>query len=246
MSNNKTVLITGASRGIGAACAEEFAMRGYRVVLGYLTSVEAAHTLEKKLRAHGAEVLAVGADVSREQEVERLFSEAESAFGGVDILINNAGISQIKMLCDTDKADWERMFSVNTESAYLCSRRALAHMVHEKWGRVINVSSMWGLCGASCEVAYSASKAALVGFTKALAKELAPSGVTVNALAPGFIDTDMNRALSEEERKSFFEEIPVGRAGTPTEVAHAAAFLADERSAYITGQVLAVDGGITG
>lgn len=246
MSSSKTVLITGASRGIGAACAGEFASRGYRVVLGYRTSADAAHRLEQQLRDAEAKVLAVGADVSSEQEVERLFAEAENAFGGVDILVNNAGISQIKMLCDTTSADWEGMFAVNTEAAYLCSRRALAHMVHQKWGRIINVSSMWGLCGASCEVAYSASKAALIGFTKALAKELAPSGITVNALAPGFIDTDMNRHLSLEERTAFFEEIPVGRAGMPAEVAYAAAFLADERAAYITGQVLAVDGGITG
>lgn len=244
--SSKTVLITGASRGIGAACAEEFAHAGFAVVINYHKSVEQAKALEKRLCDSGAKALAVRADVSKPDEVEALFQTVEQTFGGVDILINNAGISRIQMLCDTPPADWENVFSVNTEAAYLCAKRALSHMVHEKWGRIINISSMWGLCGASCEVAYSASKAALIGFTKALAKELAPSGITVNAIAPGFIDTDMNRALSEKERVAFFEEIPIARAGKPEEVAYAAAFLADRRAAYITGQVLAVDGGITG
>lgn len=241
----KTVLITGAARGIGAACAEKFAALGYNIVLNYCTSEKQALALAETLKQNGAQVLCVCADVSDANAVESLFTQAEAAFGQVDILINNAGISQIKMLCDVTEADWRHMFAVNMDSAYLCSKRALCAMVAQKWGRIIHISSMWGICGASCEVPYSASKAALIGFTKALAKELAPSGITVNALAPGFIDTPMNRNVSPEDTAAFIEEIPVGRIGKPHEVAHAAAFLAHEDSGYITGQVLAVDGGIT-
>ena len=214
-STKRTVLITGAARGIGAACAAKFASLGYNLVLNYRTSEEQALTLAQTLKQSGAEILCVCADVSDKSAVESLFAQAEAAFEQVDILINNAGISQIKMLCDVTEDDWRRMFAVNMDSAYLCSKRALSAMVSQKWGRIINISSMWGLCGASCEVSYSASKAALIGFTKALAKELAPS------------------------------EIPVNRIGKPYEVAHAAAFLAHEDSGYITGQVLAVDGGLT-
>lgn len=241
----KTVLITGAARGIGAACAEKFAALGYNIVLNYRTSEKQALALAETLKQNGAQVLCVCADVSDANAVESLFTQAEASFGQVDILINNAGISQIKMLCDVTEADWRHMFAVNMDSAYLCSKRALCAMVAQKWGRIIHISSMWGICGASCEVPYSASKAALIGFTKALAKELAPSGITVNALAPGFIDTPMNRNVSPEDTAAFIEEIPVGRIGKPHEVAHAAAFLAHEDSGYITGQVLAVDGGIT-
>lgn len=244
-STKRTVLITGAARGIGAACAEKFASLGYNLVLNYRTSEEQALTLAQTLKQNGAEILCVCADVSDKSAVESLFAQAEAAFGQVDILINNAGISQIKMLCDVTEDDWRRMFAVNMDSAYLCSKRALSAMVSQKWGRIINISSMWGVCGASCEVPYSASKAALIGFTKALAKELAPSGITVNALAPGFIDTPMNRNVSQEDAAAFIEEIPVNRIGKPYEVAHAAAFLAHEDSGYITGQVLAVDGGLT-
>ncbi len=242
---NKTVLITGAARGIGAACAEKFASLGYRVILNYRTSEKEAFFLSQKLTETGAKVLCVRADVSKADEVEKMFERAESAFGKVDVLVNNAGISQIKMFCDVTESEWRHMFAVNTDSAYLCSRRAIAPMIHEKWGRIVNISSMWGICGASCEVPYSASKAALIGFTKALAKELAPSGITVNAIAPGFIDTPMNRNISLQDAASFIEEIPVSRAGNAYEVAHAAAFLAHEDSGYITGQVIAVDGGIT-
>lgn len=244
-NTRKTVLITGAARGIGAACAEKFAALGYNIVLNYRTSKKQALALAETLKQNGAQVLCVCADVSDANAVESLFAQAEAAFGQVDILINNAGISQIKMLCDVTEADWRHMFAVNMDSAYLCSKRALCAMVAQKWGRIIHISSMWGICGASCEVPYSASKAALIGFTKALAKELAPSGITVNALAPGFIDTPMNRNVSPEDTAAFIEEIPVGRIGKSYEVAHAAAFLAHEDSGYITGQVLAVDGGIT-
>ena len=241
----RTVLITGGAKGIGAACAEHFACLGCNVVINYLTSETLAKNLQKELSDRGYNVLTVKADVSSKPQVEKMFELADKTFGGVDILINNAGISKIGIFNDFSEEDYDNIFDVNMKSAYLCSKYAVSHMLKKHWGRIINISSMWGLVGASCEVPYSASKAALIGFTKSLAKELAPSGITVNSLAPGFIDTDMNAHISEQDRTDFIESIPISRAGIPMEVAHAAAFFADERSSYITGQVLAVDGGFT-
>lgn len=242
---NKTVLITGASGGIGSSIAEKFSSLGYNVILNYNKSKEQALSLCEKLRESNANVHAVCADVSDAKQVKNMFDEIQNLFGGVDVLINNAGISQIKMINDVTEDEWDRMFDINTKSAYLCSKLAIPYMVNNKWGRIINISSMWGICGASCEVPYSASKAALIGFTKALAKELAPSGITVNCIAPGFIDTKMNSHLSGSEIEDFIQEIPVMRLGKPKEVAHAVSFVADENSGYMTGQVLAIDGGIT-
>lgn len=241
----RTVLITGGAKGIGAACAEHFACLGCNVVINYFTSETSAENLQKELSDRGYNVLTVKADVSSKPQVEKMFELADKTFGGVDILINNAGISKIGIFNDFSEEDYDNIFDVNMKSAYLCSKYAVSHMLKKHWGRIINISSMWGLVGASCEVPYSASKAALIGFTKSLAKELAPSGITVNSVAPGFIDTDMNAHISEQDRTNFIESIPISRAGTPMEVAHAAAFFADERSSYITGQVLAVDGGFT-
>ena len=242
-NNKKTVLITGAARGIGAACAEKFAALGYNIVLNYRTSEKQALALAETLGENGTEVLCVCADVSDANAVESLFAQTEAAFGNVDILINNAGISQIKMLCDVTEADWRQMFAVNMDSAYLCSKRALCAMVTQKWGRIIHISSMWGICGASCEVPYSASKAALIGFTKALAKELAPSGITVNCIAPGLIETGMNSNLTIEELNDFVEGIPLGRMGSADEIAAAVRFLSSPAAEYITGQVLGINGG---
>ena len=241
----RTVLITGGAKGIGAACAEHFARLGCNVVINYFTSETSAKNLQKELSDRGYNVLTVKADVSSKPQVEKMFELADKTFGGVDILINNAGISKIGIFNDFSEEDYDNIFDVNMKSAYLCSKYAVSHMLKKHWGRIINISSMWGLVGASCEVPYSASKAALIGFTKSLAKELAPSGITVNSVAPGFIDTDMNAHISEQDRTDFIESIPISRAGIPMEVAHAAAFFADERSSYITGQVLAVDGGFT-
>ena len=240
----KTVLITGASGGIGQAIARKFAQLRYNVVIVYNSGKERADDLLSELKDI-TDVIAVKADVSDETEVENLFAEAEKAFGGIDVLINNAGISQIKMINDVPPEEWDRMFAVNTKSAYLCSKRAISYMVRRHFGRIINISSMWGICGASCEVPYSASKAALHGFTKALAKELAPSGITVNCICPGLIDTVMNAHLSDEDMAEFINEIPVMRIGKPEEIAHACGFFADEMSGFITSQILAVDGGMT-
>ncbi len=239
---NQTVLITGASRGIGAACAVEFAKRGYRVIVNYNQNKKAAETVCDLIRAQGGVCMCVQADVSDAAQVEKMFAEAE-AFGGVDVLVNNAGIAKAAMLCDTTPELWRRMFAVNVDGVYHCCRAALAHMVQKKRGAIINISSMWGQVGASCESAYSATKSAVIGFTKALAKELGPSGITVNCVAPGLVDTEMNAHLSCEDIDALCEEIPLGNVAAPQQIATAVCFLASEDASYITGQVLSPNGG---
>lgn len=236
----RTVLITGSARGIGAATAALFADMGYNVVINYNTSKTEASALLKKL---GDRAIAVQADVSNPDEAKLLFEAAEKAFGGVDVLVNNAGIAQQKLFTDITQRDYDRMFDCNVRSVFNCCQCALPYMIHQKNGRIINISSMWGVTGASCEVHYSASKAAVIGMTKALAREVGPSGITVNCIAPGVIDTPMNSGFDAETMESLRDETPVGRIGTPEDVAKAAAFLADENSSFITGQVLGVDGG---
>lgn len=239
----KTVVITGSARGIGAATAALFADYGYNVVINYNTSEADAHALLEQLKNKNCNVIAVRADVSVSQEAQHLFDKAKEAFGSVDILVNNAGIAQQKLFTDITDADYDRMFNCNVRSAFNCCRCALPDMIHNKYGRIINISSMWGIVGASCEVHYSASKAAVIGMTKALAREVAPSGITVNCIAPGVIDTPMNKGFDEETMSALREETPVGRIGTPEEVAKAVMFFAEENSGFITGQVLGIDGG---
>ena len=241
----RTVLVTGASGDIGSAIAEKFAFLGYNVVLHYNKSEETANALCERLKQTNPNVMTVSADLTNKSQVDKMFEIAEKTFGNVDILVNNAGISQIKILCDVSEEEWQNMFDVNMKSVFLCSKRAYSGMVNNKFGRIINISSIWGVLGASCEVPYSASKAAVIGFTKALAKELAPSGVTVNCVSPGLIESKMNSHLSKEELEDFVKDIPVARAGKTSEVAHAVAFIASEDSSYITGQTLSVDGGIS-
>ncbi len=238
-----TVIITGSARGIGAATAALFADMGYNVVVNYNTSEAEALALCGKIMANGGNAIAVQADVSRMSEAKHLFNEAKKAFGTVDVLVNNAGIAQQKLFTDITEADYDRMFDCNVKSVFNCCQCALPDMIHNKYGRIINVSSMWGVVGASCEVHYSASKAAVIGMTKALAREVAPSGITVNCIAPGVIDTPMNKGFDEETIAALKEETPVGRLGTPEDIARAIAFLADEKSGFITGQTLGIDGG---
>ncbi len=240
--SQKSVLITGASRGIGAACAAAFAKAGYRVFLNGRKSIEKLNTLAGKLREQGADCEALPGDVGNPAEVRQIFDKIRQICGGVDVLVNNAGISYIGLLTDMTDDDWDRILQTNLSSVFYCSRAAVPYMVSQKSGKIINISSMWGRVGASCEVAYSATKAGMNGFTMALAKELAPSNIQVNAVACGVIDTDMNAQLDREERNSLIEEVPAGRFGTVEEVAELVLELA-EGHLYLTGQVIGLDGG---
>ena len=237
---SKTVLVTGSSRGIGAAMAEAFAEKGYNVVLNYREREEEALRLLEKIRGKTS-AIAVKCDVSDFAQVLKMKEYAVKAFGRADVLINNAGIALNKLITDTGEDEWDRLFGVNVKGAFNCVKAFLPAMLERKSGSVINISSVWGVKGAAMEAAYSASKAALIGFTKALAKEAGPSGVKVNCIAPGVIDTDMNRNLREEDFSALIEETPLCRIGTAEDVAKAAVFLAE--SEFVTGQILGVDGG---
>ena len=240
---SKTVIITGASKGIGAATAILFSRKGYNVVLGYNQSLQSVKLLSSSLTGQGYSVLPIKVDVSNKLETEYLISETVNKFGSVDVLINNAGISISGAINDLDIHDSDRIFDVNLKGVYNCCKSVADQMVKQKSGKIINISSMWGQVGASCEVAYSAAKAGVIGLTKALAKELAPSGISVNAIAPGLIDTTMNSNLTIEDIDSFVKNVPLGRIGAPDDVAAAALFLASDDADYITGQVLGVNGG---
>lgn len=242
MTERKTVLITGGAGGIGSAAAVAFANEGLNVVINYHSSKDEALLLQEKIISMGQNALAIRADVSDRAEVEQMFSQIKNHFGGVDVLINNAGIAQQKMFCDITQDDFDTMFGIIVKGAFNCSQLALPFMVHNKYGKIINISSMWGVTGASCEVHYSAAKAALIGLTKALARELAPSHINVNCIAPGVIDTNMNASLGQETLELLKEESPMGRFGTPEEVASLMTFLASDKSDFITGQVIGVDG----
>lgn len=232
------ILISGGSRGIGRACVENFIKNGDSVAFIYKSNHDAAHSLSD---ASGA--FAICADLSSPDEASRAVSEAIAYLGGIDVLINNAGISQIKLFTDITNSDWEKMINTNLSSAFYLSRAVLPFMISQKSGRIINIGSMWGKVGASCEVHYSASKSALRGMTMALAKEVGPSNITVNAIEPGVIATDMNSALSEEILAELKEETPLCRIGTPDDVAALALFLASDKASFITGQIIGVDGG---
>ncbi len=243
--NKKTVIVTGASKGIGADIAMFFAEKGYNVVINYNTSAESALLLEKSLISNNYSVMSFKANVTNKAEVDLMVKETVYKFGSIDVLVNNAGISYTGLITDTDEYDWSNIIDVNLKGVYNCCRAVLPEMISKKSGRIVNISSIWGITGASCEVAYSASKAGVIGFTKALAKEVGPSGITVNSVAPGIINTSMNSHLTQEEINDFTSELPINRMGTTTEIARAVYFLADSSSGYITGQTLAVDGGLT-
>ena len=243
---SRTAFITGGSRGIGRAIARRLAAEGCAVGINYLQAREQAEALAGQLRAAGGQAMAVQGDVADREAITAAIRQAEAAFGPVEILVNNAGIAQQDLFQDTGDALWHRLFAVNVDGAYHTIQAVLPHMLHVKQGSIVNISSIWGLRGASCEVAYSATKAAVIGRTRSLAMELAPSGIRVNAIAPGVIRTDMVEALGEETMASLAEETPMGRLGTPEDIAAAAAFFAGDGSAFITGQVLTADGGFTG
>lgn len=232
------VLVTGGTRGIGRACVEYFVARGDRVAFLYHCRQDLAEELSRRTGA-----LCFCADVAEPEAVRRAMSAVVDFFGGIDVLINNAGISQIKLFTDLTDEDWRNMIDTNLSGAFYVTREAIKPMISQKFGRIVFVGSMWGKVGASCEVHYSATKAALRGMTKALAKEVGPSGITVNCVEPGVILTDMNRELGEEILKELREETPIGRLGTPQEVAALIGFLASEDAGFITGQAMGIDGG---
>ena len=240
----KTVLITGASRGIGAKTARLFAQKGWAVAVNYRNSREAAEELVSEIRKNGGTALAIPADVGDPEQVEALFRTAEQELGQIEALVNNAGIAQQKLFTDLTDEDWDELFRVDVKGVFLCCRRALPAMIRRHRGVIVNISSMWGQVGASCEVHYSAAKAAVIGLTRALAKEVGPSGIRVNCIAPGVIRTEMNGNLTPETLEALKEETPLELLGDPADVAKAAWFLTSEDSAFITGQVLGVNGGM--
>lgn len=239
-AKGRTVLISGGDRGIGAAAARAFYAAGCRVAVFYHTNAEAAAALQKELPG----VLAIQCDVASRASCELAFRAAEQALGRVDVLVSNAGIAQQKLFTDITPEEWQRMLDVNLTGAFNLCQLALPGMIRRKAGRILTVSSMWGQTGGSCEVHYSAAKAGLIGLTKSAAKELAGRNVTVNAVAPGFVETDMTASLPDDVRAAYIDAIPLKRLGTPQDIADAVAFLASPGAGYITGQVIAVNGGM--
>lgn len=240
---SKTVLITGASKGIGAATAILFAEKGYNVVMNYNNSVQSALILQKSLAESGYKVIAYQANVTNRIDVELMVKETIDRFGSIDVLINNAGVASQGLFTDISDIEWNEIMDVNLNGVYNVTQAVLPYMIRQKSGSIINISSMWGQVGASCEVAYSAAKAGVIGLTKALAKEVGPSGIRVNCIAPGLIETGMNQELTLEDVAAIVDETPLGRIGSTNDVASSALFLASDDSSFITGQVLGVNGG---
>ncbi len=246
---NKTVLITGSSRGIGREMVRQFVQNGYNVCINYLKSEEMAFELRDTLndkysnKVEGNIVTAFRADVSNSDDVKLLFEHCIETFGGVDILINNAGIAEMTNFIDISEQQWDNMINVHLKGTFLCSKLALLHMLPKKSGKIINISSIWGEVGGSCEVHYSAAKAGIIGFTKALAKEVAPSGITVNAISPGAIKTDMLSELSEDDIQWVKDRTPLGKIGSVEDISYMALYLASDFADFITGQIFSINGG---
>jgi 3-oxoacyl-[acyl-carrier protein] reductase len=238
---SKTALITGGTKGIGKAIALAFLEKGYEVIINYDSDEAAALATQEECNMLGFCPILMQADVSNEGKVNAMFREVFDLYGKIDVLVNNAGVSIIKVIQDTTTYDWNRIFDVNVKGTFNCCRAVVDRMIANGGGSIINISSIWGEVGASCEVAYSATKGAIIAFTKALAKELGPSKVRVNCVSPGVIDTPMNGHLTDEEMEQLIGEIPLGRIGYPEDVAKACLYLAD--ADYVTGEVLSVGGG---
>ena len=243
----KVAIITGASGGIGKAIAQKFIDNGYFVVGQYNSGRKSIDEFAKQLKEQGKSdyFFGIKADLSNPKEINHMMDNVLSSFKNIDVLVNNAGVSLTKLITDTTEAEWDKVFDVNVKSAYLITNRVLKGMISKKFGKIVNVSSMWGLIGSSMEVCYSASKASLIGFTKALAKEVGPSNINVNCVCPGVIDTPMNSHLTKEDLTDLANQTPLNRIGKPEEVADLVYFLSSENSKFITGQVISCDGGFT-
>jgi 3-oxoacyl-[acyl-carrier protein] reductase len=240
----QVAIVTGASRGIGRAIAIELARLGASVAINYKYSRESAEEAANECKAQGVTALPVQADVTRQEDIDRLLETTVMYLGQPDILVNNAGIASHSLLIDTTETEWDHLMDANLKAPFLCSKAVLQYMIHKRYGRIINISSIWGIAGGSGETAYSASKGGLIALTKALAKEMGPAGITVNAIAPGVIDTDMLSQLDTRDLAMLSQETPVGRLGTPQDIASVAGFLALPSSGFITGQIISPNGGI--
>ena len=238
---NKVVVVTGGSRGIGAQIVKTLANENYKVILNYNNSKEQAEKIQQELLEQGKEIEIIKADVSKKEEAEKLIQFAINKFNKIDILINNAGISQEGLFTDVTEEEWQKIINTNLNSVFYCNQQALKYMIQEQQGCIINISSIWGETGASCEVAYSTTKAAINGMTKALAKEVGPSNIRVNAIAPGIIDTDMNKNLTTEELEQIKEEIPLNKIGKAIDIAKCVKWLVEDE--YTTGQIISINGG---
>ena len=240
----KTAVVTGGAKGIGAASAELLCQQGFSTAIHYHTSEEKALALSSFLVSKGYDAFPVKADISDPEQVRAMIRTVLERSGRIDALVNNAGVEQWQLLDTVTDEQWRHVLDTDLSGAFYCCREVLPVMLRQKYGRIVNIGSVWGQVGASCEAVYSAAKAGVIGLTKALAKETAFSGITVNCVCPGAVDTDMMKRFSEAEVAAFCEEVPMGRLGSPEEVAHAVAFFVSEQASYITGQVLGVNGGM--
>ena len=242
--NDKVALVTGGSRGIGRAIALALAERGARVAVNYVANAEAAAAVVKEIAGDGGQAIAIQGDVSQAEDAKRLVNETLAQLDGLHILVNNAGLTKDDLLLRMSEEAWDRVMEVDLRGAFLCTKAAIRPLIRQRWGRIINIASVAGMVGNAGQANYAAAKAGLIGFTKAVAKEIASRKVTANAIAPGLVRTEMTADLTEAQETAVLQLVPLGRVATPEEIAPAVVFLASEEAAYITGHVLAIDGGL--